>query len=58
MYTHWGGKSKKPLLIYPHGVLKAMAYHVLICSPSIGVKITPDSVIHGYTEIDKDNNIF
>ena len=57
VHINWGGHSKTPLANYPSEILKKFAYRLFICSPNIGGKIDPDSVIHGYTEIKLDGNI-
>jgi hypothetical protein len=47
----WGGKSRTPLLNFPHEVLKTVSSRLYIGSPNIGGKVDHNSVIPGYTEI-------
>ena len=51
-------KPKTPLSSYPHDVLMKVAYRLFVGSPNIGCKVNPDLVIHGYTGIKKDVQIF
>ncbi len=57
VHIDWGGQSNKPLSTYPTNIFQKVTYHLFIGSLNIGGKVTPDSVIHGYTEIKLDGNI-
>ena len=58
VHIDWGGSSKTPLSSYPHDVLWKVAYRLFVGLPTMGGKVLPDSIIHGYTEIKRDGHIF
>ena len=47
----WGAQNKIPLSNFPNHILRKLAARLYIGSPNIGGKITPESLVHGYTEI-------
>ena len=53
----WGGDSKIPLLNFPNEILKKVATRLYIGSAHIGGKVSPNSVVNGYTEIVQDGHL-
>ena len=58
VHIDWGGLSKTPLLNFPNEILKKIAHRLYIGSAHIGGKVTPNSVVRGYTEIIKDGILY
>ena len=54
----WGGDSKIPLLNFPNEILKKVATRLYIGSAHIGGKVSPNSVVNGYTEIVQDGHLY
>ena len=58
IHVEWGGQSRTPLLNYPREILLKIASRLYIGYPYISGKISQDSVVNGYTEIEKDSNLY
>ena len=46
----WSGKNNTPLMNYPKEVSNNIAYRLFIGAPTFGEKVTPNSIVKGYTE--------
>ena len=52
--TLFGGDKKDTTLIhYPMKAFKNISYRLFIGTPNIGGKVTPNSIVKGYTEYKK-----
>ena len=40
------------------GNTEKVAYSIFLCSPQIGGKVPPNSIVCGYTEIEKECHLF
>ena len=58
VHIDWGGQSRTPFRSYPEQLLKKVAARLYIGSPNIGGKVTYQSIVHGYTEITVNNNMY
>ena len=58
VHIDWGGQSKTPIKSYPSELLKKVAGRLYIGSPNIGGKVMSDSLVHGYTEIIHNDDIY
>ena len=58
VHIDWGGQSRTPFRSYPGQLLKRVAARLYIGSPNIGGKVTYQSIVHGYTEITVNNNMY
>ena len=58
VHIDWGGQSKTPVRSYPEQLLKTVASRLYIGSPNIGGKVVNQSIVHGYTEITLNDNIY
>ena len=46
----WGGEKKTPLKNFPQAVIKNVANRLFFAVANIGGKVSPISVVKGYTE--------
>ena len=58
LHLDWGGPTKTPIKSYPAELLKQVAARLYIGSPNIGGKVTSESLVYGYTEINHNNRIY
>ena len=58
VHIDWGCLSKAPLLNFPNAILKKITHRLYIGSAHIGGKVSPNSVVRGYTEIIKDGILY
>ena len=58
LHIDWGGQSKTPLKSYPAELLKQVAARLYIGSPNIGGKVTSESLVYGFTDINHNGHIY
>ena len=54
----WGGTEKTPLKNFPQAVIQNVATRLLFGVANIGGKVSPASIVKGYTEYRKDTFIY
>ena len=50
IWTDWGERKKTPLQGFPQEVIKNIAHKLFFDTPNIGRKVSPMSIVKGYTE--------
>ena len=58
MHIDWGSQSRTPVRSYPEQILEIVAARLYIGSPNIGRKVVNQSIVHSYTEITVNDNIY
>ena len=58
VHADWGGQLHTTLLNYPREILLKIASRTYIGSIHFGRKISHDSVVSDYTEVEKDGNVY
>ena len=58
VHIDWGGQSRTPVMSYPQELLRFVAARLYIGSPNISGKTVSPSIVHGFTEITLNGNIY
>ena len=58
VHIDWGVLSQTPLLNFPNDILMSVAHRLYIGSAHIGGKVSPISVVNGYTEIEINGALY